>query len=117
MRRVLLLLLSIFLASGTVAGAIAHAGENCGQATPIAAGELRDWDGCVVTTAKADKDAPSDDGQLPSPLHGCHGHHSGVPADVAAPPAEAVHLVTYVRVPSAPLPPAAFTGTFRPPIA
>ena len=122
MRRVLLLLLSLLLASGTVAGSIAHAAEDCAQptpvsATPVTANEMRDWDGCVQIVVKASQDSPSEDQQSPVTVHGCHGHYSGVPAAIAVLPVAVVHAVTHGRAPSAVVPPAAFTGTFRPPIA
>ena len=117
MRRVLLLLLSLLLASGTVAGSIAHAAEDCAQPTPITANEMRDWDGCVQIVVKASQDSPSDDRQSPVTVHGCHGHYSGVPAAIAALPVAVVHAIAHGRAPSAVVPPAAFTGTFRPPIA
>jgi hypothetical protein len=122
MRRVLLLLLSLLLASGTVAGSIAHAAEDCAQPTPITAApimanEMRDWDGCVQVVVKTSQDSPSDDRQSPATVHGCHGHYSGVPAAIAVLPVAVVHAVTHGRAPTAAVPPAAFTGTFRPPIA
>ena len=122
MRRVLLLLLSLLLASGTVAGSIAHATEDCAQPTPVTAppgtaNEIRDWDGCVQTVVKASQDSPSDDQQSPVTVHGCHGHYSGVPAAIALLPVAVVHAIAHGRAPPAAVPPAAFIGTFRPPIA
>src|SRR5690606_16390618 len=98
-------------------GSMAHATEDCAQSAPVAMTEVRDWHGCVQTVAKAKNDSSSSDQQLPASLHGCHGHHSGVPADVAATPAKRAQGMLHVQAPSAALPPAAFTGTFRPPIA
>lgn len=116
MRQMLLFLLSLLLASGTIAGSIAHATEDCGPSAPLAASEAH-RDGCVETVAKATKDSPAGDQSLPSMFHGCHGHHSGVPADLADAPAETDRREQHAPAPAIAMVPATFTGTFRPPIA
>lgn len=116
MKRALLLLLSLLLASGTIAGSIAHATDDCGPSAATAASEVH-WDGCVETVAKAMKESPTDDQQIPSTIHGCHGHHSGVPANAVEAPTEANCRQQHACAPAVSLAPAAFSGTFRPPIA
>src|SRR3546814_19105055 len=83
MRRVLLLLLTVFLASGTIAGSIAHAIEERAEMSQPA---MMLDSGClsasVADVAEPEKQSsPDDQKQTPTAPHGCHGHHSGVPAE------------------------------------
>lgn len=119
MRRVLLLLLTVFLVSGTIAGSIAHAKEERAEVSLSTVGLDP---GCMSTpeadTAGPDKKSSSDD-QKPTPAapHGCHGHHSGVPAEALVALDEMPLGQSHTRTMTATLPPVAFIGTFRPPIA
>jgi hypothetical protein len=120
MRRVLLLFLAFLFASGTVAGSLAHATEDRAEAGLFVAAIEAD---CVAAPATEDVDAngkktsPSDKQQIPAACHCCHGHHSGVPAETLTASAELPGTQSHARMLSAALPPAAFPGTFRPPIA
>ncbi|MDZ3831973.1 MAG: hypothetical protein U0S50_09180 [Sphingopyxis sp.] len=118
MRRVLLLLLTIFLASGTIAGSIAHANEERAEMSLAAVGLDP---GCMSTPATdaAEPEKKSSDDQKPTPAapHGCHGHHSGVPAEALAASSEIPVGQSHAQMMAAALPPATFLGTFRPPIA
>jgi len=79
MRRVILFLLTLLLASGTVAGSLAHATEDRAEASLfVAAIEA----GCVSAPATESaefdkkKSSPGEKQQVPAAAHGCHGHQS-----------------------------------------
>ncbi|HEV7314692.1 hypothetical protein [Sphingopyxis sp.] len=120
MRRVILFLLTILLASGTVAGSLAHASEERAETSFLVAAIEA---GCVAApateSAETDKKKSSSGEQQPFPAapHGCHGHHSGVPAETLTASTEVPCSQSHALVPAATLPPVAYIGTFRPPIA
>ncbi len=120
MRRIILLLLTFLLASGTVAGSLAHATEDRAEASLfVAAIEA----GCVsapaTESAESDKKNSSsgEKQQVPAAAHGCHGHHSGVPAETLSAATETPAAEAHARILTAALPPVAYIRTFRPPIA
>src|SRR3546814_3683501 len=119
MRRVLLLLLTVFLASGTIAVSIAHAIE---ERAEISLPAVMLDSGClsasIADVAEPEKQSSRDDQkQTPTAPHGCHGHHSGVPAETLAAASEVPFAQSHARMMAAALPPVAYIGTFRPPIA
>ena len=120
MRRVILFLLALLLASGTVAGSLAHATEDRAEASLFVAVIEA---GCVpapaIEGAEVDKkkSSPGEKQQVPAAAHGCHGHHSGVPAESLSAATETPAPEAHTRILTAALPPVAYIGTFRPPIA
>jgi cytochrome c553 len=120
MRRTILLFLAFLFASGTVAGSLAHATEDQAEASLFVTSIEAD---CVAVPATEDAEAnekktsPTDKQQIPAACHCCHGHHSGVPAETLTASAELPRTQSHAQMLSAALPPAAFPGTFRPPIA
>ena len=79
--------------------------------------------GCVsppaAENAEPDKEksSPGEKQQVPAAAHGCHGHHSGVPAETFSAATETPAPEAHTRILTAALPPVAYIGTFRPPIA
>src|SRR3546814_3649028 len=119
MRRIILVLFRSLLASGTVAGSLAHATEDRAEASLfVAAIEA----GCVsapaTESAESDKKSSSsgEKQQVPAAAHGCHGHHSGVPAETLSAATETPAAEAHARILTAALPPFPYTGTLRPPI-
>ena len=119
MRRAFLLLLVIFLASGTVASSIAHATEdNDEKSLLVMAAEAGCFAAPVSDATESERQSPSEDQkQTPAVPHGCHGHHSQVPVETPAISNEVPCSQSHVSVMAAALPPATHIGTFRPPIA
>lgn len=124
MRRVLFLLLSIFLASGTIAGSIAHANEERAEMSLAIVGldpgymSTPDTKAPDTKAAESDKKSSSDSQKPPlAAPHGCHGHHSGVPAEALIASSEIPLGLSHMPMMAVALPPTAFIGTFRPPIA
>ncbi len=120
MRRLILLFLTLLLASGTVVGSLAHATEDRAEKTSLIAALDA---GCLseqaTELAESDKEKSSSGEQqkFPSAPHGCHGHHSGVPAEALIASTEEPCSQSHARILAAALPPVAYIGTFRPPIA
>src|SRR3546814_18943919 len=117
MRRIILLLLTLFLASGTVAGSLAHATEDRAEASLfVAAIEA----GCVsapaTESAESDKKNSSygEKQQVPAAAHGCHGPHSGVPAETLSAATETPSAEAHEHILTAVLPHRTNTGTLRP---
>ena len=120
MRRVILFLLTLLLASGTVAGSIAHATEDrAGASLFVAAIEAGRVSAPAIESAEVDKkkSSPGEKRQIPAAAHGCHGHHSGVPAATLSAMIETPAPEAHTRILTAALPPVAYIRTFRPPIA
>ena len=105
------IVLSLLLAFGVTAGAMAHAAEP-GSGTRV----LASMDACGSYSKKSDK-SQSDPSKMSVKFHGCHGHHSGVPAEALIASTEEPCSQSHARILAAALPPVAYIGTFRPPIA
>ncbi len=121
MRRMLILLLAIFLASGAIVGSIAHVVEIRGEASLLMTGTEP---GCLPTpvsdSAESEKKSSSGDQnqkKMSFAPHGCHGHHAGVPTQTLIASSEIPLSQSHARMMATTLPPAAFFGMFRPPIA
>ncbi|WP_374525202.1 hypothetical protein [Sphingopyxis sp.] len=120
MRRVILLFLTLLLASGTVVGSLAHATEDRAERTSLIAALDA---GCVsaqdadLAESGEEKSSSGDQQKFPAAPHGCHGHHSGVPAETLIASTEVPCTQSHARMLAAALPPVAYIGTFRPPIA
>src|SRR3546814_16872920 len=72
----------------------------------------------VADVAEPEKQSsPDDQKQTPTAPHGCHGHHSGVPAETLVAASEVPFAQSHARMMAAARPPVAYIGTFRPPIA
>ncbi len=120
MRRVILLFLAFLFASGTVAGGLAHATEDRSETSLFVAAIEADCVSAPATEgaeAKEKSTSPTDKQQIPTACHCCHGHHSGVPAETLTASTEVLCSQSHALVPVATLPPVAYVGTFRPPIA
>src|SRR3546814_13524080 len=97
MRRIILLLLTFLLASGTVAGSLAHATEDRAEASLFVAAIDA---GCVSApapeSAESDKKKSSscEKQQVPAAPQGCLGPHSGVPAQTLTACTETLPLDT-----------------------
>lgn len=104
-------ILSLFLAFGVTAAALAHAAE-----PGLVASALSSMDSCGGYTKKSEK-GQSDPAKMSVPFHGCHAHDMGIPGFTAPAP----ERITPVRIMPAGsgtgLPPPARSDTFRPPIA
>src|SRR3546814_7224079 len=73
MKGCLSIVLSLWLAFGVTAGAMAHAAEP-GSGTRV----LASMDACGSYSKKSDK-SQSDPSKMSVEFHGCHGHHVGIP--------------------------------------
>ena len=117
MRRMILLFLTLLLASGTVVGSLAHATEDRAEKTSLIAALDA---GCLseqaTELAESDKEKSSSGEQQKFPS-APHGHHSGVPAEALIASTEEPCSQSHARILAAALPPVAYIGTFRPPIA
>src|SRR3546814_17821305 len=105
------IVLSLLLAFGVTAGAMAHAAEP-GTGTSV----LASMDACGSYSKKSDK-SQSDPSKMSVKFHGCHGHHVGIPV-ASAPEIERIAPVRVVLLRNrAGLAPPTSSDTFRPPIA
>ncbi|ABF54282.1 hypothetical protein [Sphingopyxis alaskensis] len=105
------IVLSLFLAFGVTAGAMAHAAE-----PGVGKSEIASIDACGGFSKKSD-DSQSDPSKMSVKFHGCHGHHIGIPV-ASAPEIERIAPVRFVPLRNrAGLAPPTHSDTFRPPIA
>src|SRR3546814_1704695 len=65
----------------------------------------------IADVAEPEKQSSRDDQkQTPTAPHGCHGHHSGVPAETLAAASEVPFAQSHARMMAAALPPVAYIG-------
>lgn len=111
MKRWLSIIVSLLLAFGLTAGAMAHAAE------PLLRSSTAVSVDCCEGLSKQNDDGQSDPSKASVNFHGCHGHQIGIPAVTAA-ESESV-------VPSKPIPARnsasfslpIYSDAFRPPMA
>ncbi|MGB6184927.1 MAG: hypothetical protein WBF65_07395 [Sphingopyxis granuli] len=118
MKGLFALIIGLFVATGMVAGSMAHAAEMGGGRAAIASvsscfnspNEAKDG-------AEQGKSSPSEDGKSLVKFHACHGHHISVPVEPAGDEVMLTKVEILPAEPSSGLAPPTFIGTFRPPIA
>jgi hypothetical protein len=111
MKRWLSIILSLFLALGLTAGAMAHATEQGVGTSAVAS-----MDGCEGFSKKSD-DGQSDPSKASVKFHGCHCHHVGIPVGAKPEPAPVVSLKAVPTRNGTGLSAPTRSDTFRPPIA
>jgi len=111
MNRWLSIILSLFLALGVTAGAMAHATE-----LGVGASAVASIGGCEGFTKKSD-DGQTDPSKASVNFHGCHGHHIGIPVGAKPEPAPVVSVKAVPTRNGTSLSPPTHSDTFRPPIA
>jgi hypothetical protein len=111
MNRWLSIILSLFLALGVTAGAMAHATE-----LGVGASAVASIGGCEGFTKKSD-DGQTDPSKASVNFHGCHGHHIGIPVGAAPEPDLVVSVNAVPARNGTSLSPPTRSDTFRPPIA
>jgi len=111
MKRWLSIILSLFLALGVTAGAMAHTAE-----LGVGTGAVASIGGCEGFAKKSD-DGQSDPSKASVNFHGCHGHHIGIPVGAAPDSAPVVSVKAVPARSGTSLSPPTHSDTFRPPIA